>query len=151
MKKLICILLGLTTIFGLSACGTIGEKLLKDPEVEVVGLGVDDVSASEVSVRLKLNVKNPNGIPLKVGRVTYALNFAGDKVTEGEVKEGVSVPANGSNTVELPLKFAYNSVGNVLKGLFTQKFSKTYELKGTAQVGMFAIPFSKKGEVDLSK
>lgn len=149
MKKIVCILLGMSAVLSMGGCGTLGGKLLRDPEVQVAGFGLDEVSMREVAVRLKLNVKNPNSVPLKLGKVTYALNFAGEQVTQGEVKEGVNVPANGENTVEIPLRFAYNSVGNVLKGLFTQNFTRDYELKGTAQVGLFAIPFSKKGEVEL--
>lgn len=149
MKKLIQLLFGLGVVIYCGACSSLTKDLLKDPEVEVVSVGLDEVTASAISLRLKLNVKNPNAIPLNIERVTYALNFDGEKVTDGTVKDGIKIPASGENTVEIPLTFGFNSVGNVVKGLFTKEYTKPYKLSGTAQIGIFAIPFNKEGELKL--
>lgn len=149
MKKIISLFIGLSAILTLGACSSFTKDLLKDPEVEVTSLGLEEVTTSAISLRVKLNVKNPNAIPLKIGRVDYALNFDGEKVTNGTVKDGIDIPANGENSVEIPLTFGFNSLGNVVKGFFTKDYSKPYKLSGTAQIGVFAIPFNKEGELKL--
>ncbi|MEK2646890.1 LEA type 2 family protein [Bdellovibrio sp. BCCA] len=132
-----------------TACSSFTKGLLKDPEVSVVGLDVSNVTAQDALVHVKLNVKNPNPVPLRVGKITYALTLSGKDVTEGEFKEGVDVPSQGENTVVVPLRFKYNTVGTLVDGLLKGTLSKEYELKGSAQMGLFSIPFNKKGELEF--
>lgn len=138
--------------FGLlTGCESLTKSFLKDPEITVLSVNVTDITLSEISLNVNMNVKNPNSIPLRLDRVTYQLNISGDTVTEGTMTEGIQVPASGENTLRLPLKFKFSSVAGILQGLLQNSFTKEYELKGSAQVGIFSIPFSKRGEVQLKK
>ena len=152
MKRLISlfIVFAFSGFFGFG-CSSLTENLLKDPEVNIVDFKLTGLSTTDVSMDLNLNVKNPNPIPLKLDAVTYALNFSGEKVTEGTFDKGISVPASGESQVTVPLKFKFNSVGNLLSGLINKSLSRQYELTGSAKLGMFSIPFEKKGEVNLNK
>ncbi len=134
-----------------SGCSSLTKDLLKDPEVKVTDFQVTGVSLEDVSVNLLLNVKNPNPIPVKLDQVQYTLNFSGEKVTEGSLDKGLDIPASGENTVSMPLKFKYSSVGNIISSLLKNTFTKEYELNGTAKMGIFNVPFSKKGEVKFTK
>lgn len=135
----------------LTGCESLTKNLLKDPEVTVLNVDVTDITMSEISLSVNLNVKNPNSIPLKLDRVTYQLAISGDTVTEGTMTEGLQVPAAGENNLRLPLKFKFSTVAGILQGLMQDSFTKEYELKGSAQLGVFSIPFSKRGEVQLKK
>ena len=59
--------------------------------------------------------------------------------------------AFSTSVVTVPLKFKFNSVGNLLSGLINRSLKKDYELTGSAKMGFFSIPFNKKGEVNLAK
>jgi LEA14-like dessication related protein len=100
---------------------------------------------------LNLNVKNPNSIPINIDSVSYVLNFSGEKVTDGTLDKAIRLSAGGESQVSVPLKFKFNSIGNLLSGLFNNSKSRQYELTGFVKLGLFSIPFEKKGEVSLSK
>ena len=139
------------TLLVLSSCANLTGSLLKDPEVNISNFKLTDMTSKDISIDLVLDVNNPNPIPLNLDSVDYSLNLSGQKVTEGTMNKGVSIPASGKGQVTIPMKFAYNSVGSLLSGLMNRSFKKDYELNGTAKVGIFSIPFTKKGEVNLSK
>ncbi len=147
--KIVIILLMSVGFF--SGCESLTKSLLKDPEVSVLNVGVTDFNFSEVTLAVLMNIKNPNPVPINLSKVDYELNVAGDMVTEGTLNEGIQVPATGENQLTLPLKFKFKSITNVLQGLLNASITKNYELKGSAQLGIFSIPFSKKGEVILKK
>ncbi len=134
-----------------SSCANLTGSLLKDPEVSITNFKLTDITAKSVSMDLILDVSNPNPIPLNLDSVNYALHLSGEKVSEGTMDQGVKIPALGKGQVTVPVTFAYNSVGSLLSGLMNHSFKKEYELTGSAKVGIFSIPFTKKGEVNLTK
>lgn len=133
----------------LSSCTLLTKDLLKDPEVKIMNVAVENVGLKDILIHLKLNIKNPNGIAIKLTKINYALQFSGKKVTEGVFDKGFEVPANGESDVVVPLNFEYNALGGLIDGLMKKSLSKDYELNGAAQVGIFSIPFTKKGEIKL--
>ncbi len=122
---------------------------LKDPQVNVTNVDVANVSPQDLTLNLKLKIDNPNGIPINLDKVNYALKFAGKQVTEGTVDQKVSIPAKGAGEVVVPLKFEFKMLDSVLSGLLNNSMKKDYELNGSAQLGILSIPFNKKGEVNL--
>ena len=151
MFKLNKILLVSFFAFFISSCAMLTQDLLKDPEVSIANFEMTNITLKDISINLKLNIKNPNPIPLNLGKVNYALNFSGKKVTEGVFDKGIDIPATGNGEVVIPLKFEYNAIGSLLDGFIKKTITKDYELNGTAQFGIFSIPFNKKGEIQLDK
>jgi LEA14-like dessication related protein len=145
------LVLVLTAALYLSSCAYLNQNFLKDPEVNVVDFKVTHVTLEDISVAVKMNIKNPNAIPLKLDEVSYTLKFSGNEVTEGHFKDGVNIPASGQSDVTVPLQFKYSSVSSVISSLFKNTFTKEYEIAGTAKFGVFSIPFNKKGEVKFTK
>lgn len=144
-----CTRILLSMILLLTSCSSFTGKILKDPEVQLQGLDVSSISAKEVSINLRLNVKNPNPIPLKLNEINYALKVSGKMVTEGVFDKGVNIPADGEGEVVVPLKFEYNTIGSLLEGLIKKSITRDYELNGAAKIGIFSIPFTKKGAIEL--
>lgn len=141
----------LFSVFLLSGCESLTKGLLKDPEVTILNVDVTAISFSDISLSVKMNIRNPNVVALNLDRVTYELNVSGDNVTEGTLNEGIKIPASGQSNLTIPMKFKLTSVANALQGMLDGSFTKQYELKGHAQFGIFSIPFSKKGEVHLKR
>ena len=135
----------------MSSCAALTKELLKDPEVKVLNVEVTKASLQDLTLQVKMNIKNPNPIALSLGKVSYALQFSGQKVTEGVFDDGIEIPAGGEGQVTLPLKLAYNSVGSLIEGFMKKTLTKEYELSGTAQFGLFSIPFRQKGELQIDK
>lgn len=135
----------------LSGCSTLTEQLLKDPEVKLESLKVTNKSLTDVSLALNFVVINPNPIPLKLDSIDYALQFSGSKVTAGTFEQGVQIPASGQGELTVPLTFEYKSLASIVDKFLKKTVSQNYELTGQAKLGIFSIPFSKSGEIQLRK
>lgn len=135
----------------LFSCSSLTKNFLKDPEVKVLDLAITNISPQDISVDAKLNINNPNPIPIHISKITYGLNFSGQNVTEGIFDEGVQVPSQGAADVIIPLKFKYSAINSLIEGFMKKNLSKDYELTGAVDMGLFSIPFNKKGQIDLKK
>jgi LEA14-like dessication related protein len=149
-NKVQVLFLILMTMF-FSNCASLTKDLLKNPEVKLNAVEVTGVTLNDVSMNLKLNVANPNPIPLSLNKVSYIVQFSGQKVTEGVFDKGIDIPASGSGELVVPLKFEYNALGSLVDGFLKKTLSKEYEVSGSATLGIFSIPFSKKGEIVLDR
>lgn len=144
-------ILFLTSVLFFSGCAQLAKDLLKDPEVKISELTINNISAEQLTVHLKINVINPNPMSLKLGKVGYNLKFSGQQVTEGVFDQGLDIPANGAGDVIIPLTFKYDAVNSLINSFLKKTITKDYELSGSAQVGFLSIPFNKKGEINLKK
>lgn len=135
----------------LASCSTLTKKLIKDPEVKVVGVSFKEMTTEDMVVDLKLNVYNPNALSLDLKKVTYGLSFSGQRVTQGQSEQNIPIKAHANNEVVIPLKFKYNALVSLVKGFFTNTLTKNYELNGTVEVGILSIPFQKQGELEIGK
>ncbi|MBC7754331.1 MAG: LEA type 2 family protein [Moraxellaceae bacterium] len=140
-------------IFSLSFSTLVGCALLtqnlKDPEVKFLDLLISQISADTVDLDLKLNVKNPNDVDIKVSKITYGLTLAGQPMTNGIFAKEARVGAHENLEVIVPLKFKYSTIANIVTSLLNRNLSKTYELKGAVDLGWLSIPFTQKGEIKL--
>lgn len=137
-------------IFLLStACASLTRELLKDPTVTVKSVKVSKFSMKDISVDLEMMVENPNAIPLSLDQISYVLNFSGEKVTSGTFDKGIEIPANGANTIVVPLNFNFEDLGNLLVNALNKSLSKEYDLSGTVKLGILSVPYSKKGTLKL--
>ncbi len=150
LKNLLSTLTLLAVLF-LVGCASLTRDLLKDPEVKILDFSVSNITTEAVSVNVRLNVNNPNPIPLRLDQVGYNLKLSGLQVTEGTFDNGVDIPANGANDVVIPLTFKFNAVGSLINSFLKKTITKEYEITGSAKLGLFSIPFNKKGEINLKK
>lgn len=136
-------------------CTSLTRSFLKDPELKVLAVKTTGVSASDISVDILVNIQNPNQIELNLDSMNYKLNVAGETVVDGLFNNGIVVPAEGQQNITIPVKFRFNSIGTILSGIMQKTLRKEYELSGQAQMGGFfkgvSIPFSQKGELNLTK
>lgn len=142
----VCVLAFMTT-----GCSSLTKNLLKDPDVQLENVEVADISLKDISLNLKFNVQNPNPIPIHLSQLNYSIHLSGQKVTEGLFDKSVNIPASGAGQIVVPLKFEYNAVGSLLDGLIKKTLTRDYEITGSAKLGIFSIPFSKKGQIELNK
>ncbi len=147
LVKIKILLLSLLVIC--SGCASFTGEFIKDPTVEIKSLKVLNLSNEDLTLDLILSVNNPNPIPLSLSKVDYSLNFASEKVTSGVFEKGIELSANNVSEVTIPLKFTYSSIGNILMGILNKNLNRDYEITGSANVGIFNIPFSKKGQLKL--
>lgn len=145
------ILLSMIMLLDIIGCSTLTKSLLKDPIITTESLSLSSADFQKITLNLKLKVENPNAINLHVDQLDYALTFDGESVTEGVFQSGLEIPAEGAGAIDIPLTFKYRSLSSIFNKLLKKSSSaKPYELNGHAQVGFFKVPFSKKGEINLT-
>jgi LEA14-like dessication related protein len=145
MKKIVC-LVSLVLLTSCSLLTVMSEK----PEVEVVGVSVKDIGLSGGTLMVDLNIKNPNNNTIQLDSIGYSMSINENPIANGDMKDGVKLLANEEKVVAIPVKFAYQDIANGLTSILkTQKLD--YDFSGSAKVGVFNIPFRKKGQLDTKK
>jgi LEA14-like dessication related protein len=134
-----------------TSCAQLTQSLLKDPEVKFLNTEVAKVTAEDISLNIKLNISNPNAVPLNVGKIKYQFSFSESSVTEGVFDKGINVPATGNSDVVVPLTVKFNSIGNLIQKFLKKTVTEDYQIKGTVDLGFISIPFSKQGKIDIKK
>lgn len=143
---------GLLLAFLLMSCSNLTKEIIKDPEVSLQEIKMQNFSFEKVQLVAHIQVKNPNPIPLKIDSVDYKLKLGSEEVTSGVLDKGLDIESNSEKAFQIPLEFKLASIGNLM-GQFLQnkKTKQEYEVTGHAKWGLISIPFTKKGDIDLSK
>lgn len=139
-----------TLIFGMfSGCATLNQ-LVQKPTVTFHSLDLVNASLLESTLKFNFKVNNPNPIGLRTGRLDYDLKINGSPFTSGHLDRGVSLPAEGTGTLSVPITVAYLDFLDSIVSL-VQNRTATYDLKGTMAVGPVDIPFQTRGKFDLPR
>ncbi|MBX2989072.1 MAG: LEA type 2 family protein [Bdellovibrionaceae bacterium] len=132
----------------LGGCANLVEKVLEKPQIDYTRSYVKDPSLEGATAVFVFNVKNPNGVPLKLDELNYRI-FLNDKPFAGaQSAKNLSVPAKSESTVEIPLPFRYSDVFDGVLG-FLKSREVTYRVEGQAHFALFKIPFSRQGDIRL--
>lgn len=123
------------------------------PEIKLKNFKLLKMGFNKQSYRLKLQIKNPNSFPLPINGLDYQLLINKQLFAEGNSTQAVTIPALGSNTIEIDVK---SNLMDVIEG-WSQWFSLAkrsleYKITGNVGVSSFAIPipFQYADSVDLS-
>lgn len=141
---------------GCAGCAT----LIQAPEVGVEAVYVESVTLTGGRMALELRLTNPNNFEVRGTAVDYALRV-GDAaasaprwidVASGVREEGFTLPALGSETLTVPIRFDWVGVGTAVRQLIERK-QLGYQAEGAVRVdlpgGVRRVPFRQQGKVAL--
>ena len=136
----------------LSACSSL-SGLIDKPQLSIADFKMTRANIFQQTFTVRLKVDNPNSFALPILGMNYGLSIAGVDITEGTSNQGVRVPANGTDYLEID----FNT--NLLKTLpdlkdvvSTRGKSLSYNFKGNVNLDnqfIKSIPFDKTGQFDL--
>jgi len=129
----------------LASCSVL-KDVPKQPEVAVSAVKVKNINSRGGLVNVTLKVKNPNGFGIPTERIGYTLLINGLKVANGASTEKLSIPANGTKAVTLPIAFKFSNVLQVFENV-VQKKKLNFSLKGNVKLPFVSVPFSKTGKL----
>ena len=129
--------IALFTAAGLTAC----SSPLEEPEVKLDGVSVGSVGFEGGTLRVRLNVINPNSFGLQAEGLDYVIEIADeggdepawDTLTAGSYSERITIEADDSAFVEIPVRFRYRDLGAALSSLLAQG-SFDYRITGSVQM-----------------
>lgn len=126
------------------------SKPLQEPKVQVRDLEITDASLGGIDAIVTLDINNPNDRRLSARGLSYELFVSGNQLVTGQDDKSISVPAFGSETIELPVRLSYFGLIETLPEIL-RTGSADYLVKGTIKTSIFnyAIPFTKNGDFKL--
>lgn len=122
----------------LGACASLNP--ISKPEVAITRINVGASNGLQQQLLVGLQLDNPNGFDLRMGRLRYEMSLAGSKLASGRFNEEVVIPANGQSNIDVPVGINLLSGFGLLKNLLTNVGADLdYELKLSADVGNFGL------------
>ena len=133
----------------LSACSSNGIKgLVEQPTIQVHKVEMGHFSLSGGSATFVLDIQNPNNFAIPLTGLDYGLRLNGVQVAEGVKEQRVTIGANQSQKLEIPLQFSFGNMVNMLPGLLRNR-SLNYDLGGSIHLPWFKIPFNRAGSTTI--
>lgn len=145
--------LGVRTPLGVIDLPLSHEDALRLPDLPhfaIDGLSVRNVSFTEISVGVRLRVKNPNGFALPAGRVDCSLGLAGSQVARAESAAVSPVAGGASAVVEIPVRFDLASAGRAAASL-VRGGDVDVSLAGTADLAGIPLPVNLRASVPVRR
>jgi LEA14-like dessication related protein len=125
-------------------------RLPSMPRFALEGLSVRSMTLDEVTLGLRLRVRNPNAFALPVGRLDYALALGGAPVARAQRADLAAVAAGSSAVVEIPLRFDLASAGRAAADL-ARGGDVDVGLTGTALVGGIPLPLELRAKLPVRR
>lgn len=134
-------------------CNTVLKGVLKEPEVSIEELKLVKAGLINQTFAIGLTITNPNPVPLPVKSLSYAIHLAGDEFARGDTLEPFNIPAGGSETVNITVKFnLLRSTSHLLNIVKSGVQDVNYQVAGSIGIDlplMGAIPINKVGSIKL--
>ena len=138
----------------LGACSSVVDE----PEVKLDGISIGSVGFEGGTLRVRLNVINPNSFGLQADGLDYLIEVAEDgedgtgwdTLSVGSYDERITVEADDSAFVEIPIRFRYRDLGSALSSLLATG-SFDYRISGAVQLRepmRREFPFRRTGNID---
>jgi LEA14-like dessication related protein len=114
------------------------------PVVRLDGVRVRELSLTNVSLDLRLQITNGNKFALPVGALAYGLRLGGEDVASGAGHPLAMVPPGGSAAVSIPIRLSLAAAGGAIRRLL-EGGALPAEVKGQADFGDLEFPFDAEG------
>jgi LEA14-like dessication related protein len=139
---------------GLSGCSSV----LQEPEVKLDGISVGSIGLDGGTLRVRLNVINPNSFGLQAEGLDYLIEVADDgsgdaawdTLSAGRYTDRITVEADDSAFVEIPIRFRYRDLSGAIGSLLSTG-SFDYRISGNVQLRepmRRSLNFSRSGNID---
>ena len=115
------------------------------PAFRLGGVSVAPVSLTELEVRIKLGVSNPNAFPVPAGALGYQLTVGKEVVATAETAPLAEVPAGSGRTVVIPVRMWLTGAGAAAAAA-VRGGGAPVRLSGEARRGALPVPLDVSGK-----
>jgi LEA14-like dessication related protein len=137
------------------AAGCAAQALMKGelapPKVEVQGVTPLAPTRDGWPLTLTLHLTNPNSQAISISGYSYEIWLEGQQALTGQSRQGVSLPALGTATVNVPVLVKWQALPQVLPAVLARQRVR-YEVVGGVGVPQllgFRVPFRFRGELPV--
>lgn len=148
-------LLMVFSLLSLTGCETLNSLLdvVPKPTASLQSVSLADLSLSDATVDLAVQVNNPYKVSIPNVNLDYALATQDVDFVSGAIKSAKSIPAGSSSVIHVPVKVSYASLlklaqtvrpGQVVAYDANVKFSTN-----VPGIGAVSLPLNRKGELPV--
>lgn len=123
------------------------------PSAKVLSVGLQGLSLGGASLVFDVEISNPYPASLPLIDLSYSLASQGHTILDGKVVQTGSVPARGTQVIQLPANFRFATLLEALKGVKPGAvigYRADFSLSVKAPVlGPMSVPFSHRGELPI--
>ncbi|MEN8375222.1 MAG: LEA type 2 family protein [Gemmatimonadota bacterium] len=127
-----------------------------EPRISIEGVRVGRVGFDGGVVHVLVRVDNPNDFDIEASRVDYDLDLGRGEdwvdLAEGELEDGLTVPALGSADVEIPVEFGLGDALSLASTVFAGEAPR-YRVSGSVDLQRpirRRVPYRQEGFADLN-
>ncbi len=127
--------------------------MAQKPSAHVVGASLRGLTLQNAVLLFDIEVANPYAAALPLADLSYTLGSGGKKLLEGSLQPSGSIPARGSQVIQVPVTVAFAPVLATLKGIrpgallpYTADFRIGVD---APMAGRLEVPFSRNGELPV--
>jgi LEA14-like dessication related protein len=128
-RRVPAILLAAVSAAALVGCATFKYTGFERPHVQLESVSVTGLGLSGGSLRLELDVYNPNEYAVRGSAFTGRLKLEDTQFGEILFERGFELAPQAHTTLEVPMQFTWEGVGAAARGLLARG-SVSYELGG---------------------
>lgn len=123
------------------------------PEIDLQSVEIQNLTFKTVDLVFNMGVRNPNTIPIRLSRLDYTLFLNDRQFLKGERGNPVTIGANSTTTVDIPLTVQYDTVYSTYRTLAGQD-SVPYRgeiglIFNLPVLGDVRIPVTRRGYLPL--
>jgi LEA14-like dessication related protein len=125
------------------------------PDIEVAEVKWGDLSLSQATGTIKLNVVNRNQFAMDLSKMSYAFSLGDVEVAKSSLAKPVSFAAGGgAGTIEIPLSVSAQQAGLGVLRMLTGS-GASYKFAGSADLntpfGPISVPLDKSGNCSFKR
>ena len=148
-------LLVVLAVMGIGGCDTLQSILdaAPKPTASIKGVGLTDLTLESAELRFDMDIANPYSVPLPLVGMQYELACAEGRLLNGSADLSGSVPAQGTKTVQLPVRLTFAGLLSTLKQVrpgsvvpYTAQLGLSVDAPG---IGRLELPLRKQGELPI--
>ncbi|WP_221794936.1 LEA type 2 family protein [Oceanobacter mangrovi] len=99
------------------------------PKLSLQTVNLEDIGWSGATLRLKLNIDNPNSFGIKVNGLDYNVGAGSNQLASGALG-AVDLQANKTALLDLPLKLSFSELGKSVMSLLTSSTATEISFSG---------------------
>ena len=124
--------------------------LPKAPSLSVKKLSVDKVNLTNATVKLELEVDNPNSFGVDLNRLNYDLAVNGQQWAKSSAIDVARIDKNTKSTISIPIRLEFATMGMTLYKTLTSSASMDYRLQGDMNLDT-TLPLLKNVNMPINK
>lgn len=130
----------------LQACASGVPGVIEQPKISIQNISLQEISLTQGTALVTLNVANPNAFPIPLKGIQYGLSLNGHPVASGDQAQDMSIGARQEMPINIPVKLDFMQLVQLAPEALRTR-SLQYDLSGAVKLPFISVPFQRQGGV----